>query len=160
MNHPFERRSGKSLFTAIDADRLFAGLDENRERSAETIGLVVLFAAFDHSAMTLRKEVEKLGAVVMIIEDPFLPESWIASRDKQIGCLIFDTRYLASKGAKGVPARLRGAAPSPAIIMLGDTSCPVGSADSEPAEVILPTPVGGTELRLGILSAIDMRRGH
>lgn len=156
---PAER--GRSSFEAPDVDGLFAAFDRKRAQAAGP-GLVIVFAACAEPAMRLRNEIEKLGAVVMIVEDVFVSESWVASLDERVACMIFDMRFLASRGAEELPARLRAAAANPAIILLTETRAVAAASvkGNDMAEIALSTPVTGSELRLGVLSAIERRQSR
>lgn len=160
MNGPSRDRFRLSPFEAPDEGRLFAAFDENRARAAGGRGLVVIFAACGTPAARLCDEVVKLGSPVMLIEDALVSAPWFAARDGEIACVVFDMRHLASRGATSLPGRLRAAAPGPAIVLLTDAGSPLfpDPGSDPPAEVMLPAPATGTELRLGILSAIGMRR--
>ncbi len=152
------RNRPRPSFDAPDEDRLFAVFDENTARSGAELGLIVIFAAFSRSALALRDEVAKLGCAVMVVADVHVSETWMAARDGLITCMLFDARYLESRAAEGLPARMRSAAAHPAIVRLGGGAnhrCP---DDHDPGEVALPVPATGTEIRLAVLSAIEARR--
>lgn len=69
MSRPPPTRFERSPFGALDEDRLFAAFDENKARSAERMGLVIILAADAPPTLALRDEAEKLGAAVMIVQN-------------------------------------------------------------------------------------------
>lgn len=110
--------------------------------------------------MRLRDEVAMLGCPVMVIEDTSVPKAWLAARNDQVACMIFDARHLSAKEAEEMPIRLRSAAVRPAIVWLGGAETPMLHSLCDPGmvEVVLTVPATGTEIRLAILRAIEARR--
>ena len=155
---PLVPGSARAHLPRIDADALDQSCDELFARQKRRFRPIAFLTAYDTPGRKLCSWLEELGAVVMIITDRHIPLDWIANRDGKLECLVIDESYTGTEIAAGLATHFMQAAPTIPIVRLvrSPLAC-VGviGAVSDPGGHIIHLPVTRTDLKLGVLCAIN-----
>ncbi|MFE3839523.1 hypothetical protein [Pseudogemmobacter sonorensis] len=158
--------SGRGFIPEIDAglERIFHTFDQRLSGVGAGLRPIAFVTSYDSAGRQLCTWVEELGAIVMIITDRSIPPEWISNRNGKLECLVINEAYTGPAAGASIASRFRQYAPEVPIVVLRSAAFEPNSArvwaGIDAPGVSVRLPVGRTELKLGVLSAIDRLSGE
>lgn len=144
----------------IASEALFETYDALKVQRRPGVNPALIFAEHSTSVDALKKWVEEMSSVAMVVQEREVPVKWLSERATLLDYAIVDERFIGEQDVPSFVAKIRSIAPDLPVILLSRNVLyhDFQTNQSGVADVTLRVPLSKTALKLGILSAIDNRR--